>query len=150
MDTLEQEIDFTPFGIDEIRSISLGVLLPALVKMGLDNADVQGAKYDTVVGIFYMAQHQHLDVAQEVWQKNMELIGRREQVIRDRRDNPKKVRQRSAVHGAVSQVHKICERMKGQPRKDVIAACVKEGINENTAKTQYYKWQKGLAANSGK
>lgn len=46
------------------------------------------------------------------------------------------------VEGAVATVRAIAERMKGKPRKDIIAACVEAGVNENTAKTQYQRWFK--------
>jgi hypothetical protein len=45
--------------------------------------------------------------------------------------------------GAVSRVRDIIGKMKGAARKDVIAALVKAGINENTAKTQYQRLYKG-------
>lgn len=49
----------------------------------------------------------------------------------------------SLIEGPVSKVRHICETMRGSARKDVIAACVAEGINEGTARTQYQKWFKG-------
>lgn len=42
--------------------------------------------------------------------------------------------------GAVAKVWEIANDMPKAARKDVIAACVKAGINENTAKTQYQRW----------
>jgi len=42
--------------------------------------------------------------------------------------------------GAVAKVWAIANKMKGKARKDVIDACVKAGINVNTAKTQYQRW----------
>jgi len=45
-----------------------------------------------------------------------------------------------AEEGPIAKVLQICEEMKGQPRKDVIAACLDKGINPHTASTQYQKW----------
>lgn len=52
------------------------------------------------------------------------------------------VRARSAVQGAVKMVWEIADDMFGKPRSEVVAACVRAGINENTAKTQYQRWYK--------
>lgn len=43
--------------------------------------------------------------------------------------------------GACAKVWEIADRMKDAPRADVVAACVKAGINVNTAK-QYQRWSK--------
>ena len=48
--------------------------------------------------------------------------------------------------GACAQVHAIADNMPHAPRKDVIAACIEQGINKATASTQYQKWRK---ANQG-
>lgn len=48
----------------------------------------------------------------------------------------------SQGEGAVATVRRIASKMKGKTRKDVIAACVAAGVNENTAKTQYQRWFK--------
>jgi hypothetical protein len=42
--------------------------------------------------------------------------------------------------GAVAKVWEIASKMPKADRKDVLAACAKAGINENTAKTQYQRW----------
>lgn len=42
--------------------------------------------------------------------------------------------------GACARVHEIAGSMKDAARKDVIAACIKAGINKATASTQYQKW----------
>lgn len=42
--------------------------------------------------------------------------------------------------GPVAQTWALCDKMKDAARKDVIAAAVKAGINESTAKTQYQRW----------
>lgn len=46
--------------------------------------------------------------------------------------------------GKVARARIIFEDMKGQPRKAILEACEKDGINPNTAKTQYYKWKQTL------
>lgn len=48
--------------------------------------------------------------------------------------------------GPVAVVRRIAEQMQGATRKDVIAACIAAGINENTAKTQYQRWVKSKQA----
>lgn len=48
-------------------------------------------------------------------------------------DAPKKT-------GACARVHAIADSMKDAARKDVIAACIKAGLNKATASTQYQKW----------
>jgi hypothetical protein len=48
--------------------------------------------------------------------------------------------------GAVSMVWDICANMAGAPRKEVIAACVAQGINPSTASVQYSAWAKNRAA----
>jgi hypothetical protein len=42
--------------------------------------------------------------------------------------------------GPVAQVWEIASSMPKAARKDVIAACVEKGVNENTVKTQYQRW----------
>jgi hypothetical protein len=48
--------------------------------------------------------------------------------------------------GSVGQAHAIFDKMKGQPKADMLAAAKAAGINPNTAKTQLYHWQKKQAA----
>lgn len=45
-------------------------------------------------------------------------------------------------HGAVARVWEIAASMKDDMPKEVIAACVEQGINLATAKTQYGQWHK--------
>jgi hypothetical protein len=49
---------------------------------------------------------------------------------------------RSAIASPVARVHAIATSMPGAARKDVIAACLAEGIATCTAKTQYQVWFK--------
>ena len=44
--------------------------------------------------------------------------------------------------GASKRVWAIADSLPGSARKDVIAACLAEGINVGTAKTQYQHWKK--------
>lgn len=46
----------------------------------------------------------------------------------------------SAMSGACSLVWDIAEKMEGEKRKDIIAACVEAGIAYYTARTQYQKY----------
>lgn len=48
--------------------------------------------------------------------------------------------------GSVGAAHNIFDKMKGQPKKEMLAAAAAAGINPNTAKTQLYHWQKKQAA----
>ena len=45
--------------------------------------------------------------------------------------------------GPVARARAIFAKMPNAQRKDVIAACVKARINENTAKTYYQRWHSG-------
>jgi len=60
----------------------------------------------------------------------------------DGKEGPRAHRERSAVKSPVQLVHSICNEMVGAERKDIVAACVAQGVNPNTAKTQYYHWRK--------
>ena len=63
-------------------------------------------------------------------------------------DKPSKVkgtvasRARSEVESPTKLVWSIADSMPGADRKEVIAACVEQGINKSTAQTQYYRWSK--------
>lgn len=54
---------------------------------------------------------------------------------------PNPSRARSRIEGATKRARAIAERMRGKPRREVIAACVKEGIAQGTAATQYQAWR---------
>lgn len=59
---------------------------------------------------------------------------------------PKKVTNKKPRNGNCKAVWDIAGSLHGAKRKDVIAACVRAGIPEGTAKTQYQHWfvsQKG-------
>lgn len=47
--------------------------------------------------------------------------------------------------GSVATAHELFDKMKGKPKADVMAAAKAIGINPNTAKTQFYHWQKAQA-----
>lgn len=49
---------------------------------------------------------------------------------------------RSTVESPVKVVHRICDEMKGAERDAIVARCVELGVNENTAKTQFYAWRR--------
>jgi hypothetical protein len=48
--------------------------------------------------------------------------------------------------GAVARVWQIATGMPKAERKDVLAACVKAGVNKSTAVTQYYAWKAATPA----
>jgi hypothetical protein len=50
-------------------------------------------------------------------------------------------RERSTVESPVKLVHRLCNELKGN-REKVIEAAVAQGVNLNTAKTQFYRWRK--------
>ncbi|MGE4486329.1 MAG: hypothetical protein AB7C95_00715 [Synergistaceae bacterium] len=52
------------------------------------------------------------------------------------------VLRKSEMEGACALVHQIANSMPNARRKDVIAACVAQGIATNTARTQYQRWYK--------
>jgi hypothetical protein len=51
-------------------------------------------------------------------------------------------RNRSAVESPVELVHRLCKEMVGKTRNEIVAAATALGVNESTAKTQYYAWRK--------
>lgn len=51
-------------------------------------------------------------------------------------------RARSEAESPTKLVWSIADSMPDADRKDVIAACVEQGVNKSTAQTQYYKWSK--------
>lgn len=55
-------------------------------------------------------------------------------------------RAKSDVESPTKLVWKIADEMPGADRKDVIAACVEQGVNKATAQTQYYRWAKAKGA----
>lgn len=56
-----------------------------------------------------------------------------------------KTRNASTVESPVKRVWAIADSMPEAKRKDVIAACVEEGIAFFTARTQYQKWKQNQA-----
>ncbi len=56
-----------------------------------------------------------------------------------------KARNASTVESPVKRVWAIADSMPDAKRKDVIAACVAEGIAFFTARTQYQKWKQNQA-----
>lgn len=48
---------------------------------------------------------------------------------------------RSSIDRPTKRAYAIADRMKGKPRREIIAACVKAGIASGTAATQYQKWR---------
>jgi hypothetical protein len=48
---------------------------------------------------------------------------------------------RSRIKGATKRVWDIADGMRGRPRRDILAACRKEGIASGTAATQYQRWK---------
>jgi hypothetical protein len=51
-------------------------------------------------------------------------------------------RAKSAAESPVELVHRLCSEMKGKTRDEIVTACVAQGVNINTARTQYYAWRK--------
>jgi hypothetical protein len=47
---------------------------------------------------------------------------------------------KSTIPSPVNVVWAVWEEMKGVARKDVVAECMKRGVNVHTAKTQYQRW----------
>lgn len=133
------ETEFMPFTLEELRTVELGVIIPIAEQMGIPEAT--GARRDTIVGMVFVAQNHHPEVAEQMREKLFTLQQRH---VRHGADKvvEKKPRQKSAVFGAVAQVHKICSENPGLDRKALIELCVKAGINKNTAATQYAKWKR--------
>jgi len=53
-----------------------------------------------------------------------------------------KPRAKSEIESPVAVVHRICDELEGHHRDEIIQACIDQGVNPNTAKTQYYVWRK--------
>ncbi len=53
-----------------------------------------------------------------------------------------RVRNRSEVKKPVEIVWAMCRSMPGATRDQIVDACINEGVNISTARTQYYKWRK--------
>lgn len=51
----------------------------------------------------------------------------------------------STIESPVRHVWDVADSMKGAKRKDVIAACVEQGVAFYTARTQYQKWRQNQA-----
>jgi hypothetical protein len=51
-------------------------------------------------------------------------------------------RAKSDIESPVAVVHRICDELEGHHRDEIIQACIDQGVNPNTAKTQYYVWRK--------
>lgn len=49
---------------------------------------------------------------------------------------------RSKVESPVELVHRLCDEMDGATRDEIVKAAVDQGVNINTAKTQFYAWRK--------
>ncbi len=59
-----------------------------------------------------------------------------------------KPRNKSTVASPVRQVWAIADSLPGAKRKDIVAACVEQGIAFFTARTQYQKWNQGKVCKS--
>jgi hypothetical protein len=55
---------------------------------------------------------------------------------------PVVAKSKSTIQSPVKVVWTVCEEMKSAARKDVVAECMKRGVNVHTAKTQYQRWTK--------
>lgn len=64
-----------------------------------------------------------------------------EEPVASKNKSTKKAKSNGRANGPVGKARAIFAKMPKARRKDVIAACVKAGINENTAKTYYQKWR---------
>ena len=47
---------------------------------------------------------------------------------------------KSTIQSPVKVVWTVCEEMKSAARKDVVAECMRRGVNVHTAKTQFQRW----------
>lgn len=68
-----------------------------------------------------------------------ELTEKQKEALKNKKSSKKPGRAKK-TDGVCAKVFAMADKMKGARRKDVIEACVKDGINEATAKTQYQKW----------
>lgn len=56
--------------------------------------------------------------------------------------NKKSNKNHSMAEKPVELVHRLCDEMEGATRKEIVESCVAQGVNKNTAQTQYYAWRK--------
>lgn len=130
------------FGLDELKELPLGITIPMGTEMEIEGASVM--KKDELASAIFAAQGMYPQAVETVRAK---LIAQRKKHAKPEAEGTtKKPRERSKVYGAVAQVWKIADSMKGAQRKDVINECVAQGINVNTAKTQYGKWKRERGA----
>ena len=129
------------FERSELQEMQMGLLWPIAKKMEIAGA-VELSR-SALVDKMYRAQDQYPEAVEALVEKLQEITVRRDSAIAlEVKPKSSKPRARSKVGGAVAIVHTICNKMKDKPRKDVIAECIRQGVNENTAKTQYYHWTK--------
>jgi hypothetical protein len=74
--------------------------------------------------------------------------GDRAAAPRARPATPPAATNRSTAESPTRRVHAIADAMPGATRQEVVAACVAEGINRNTAGTQYFHWSKARQAST--
>ena len=55
---------------------------------------------------------------------------------------PVAAQSKSTIQSPVKVVWAVCEEMKSAARKDVVAECMRRGVNVHTAKTQYQRFLK--------
>ena len=55
---------------------------------------------------------------------------------------------KSTIQSPVKVVWAVCEEMKSSARKDVVAECMRRGVNVHTAKTQFQRWSASKKATS--
>lgn len=130
------ETEEGPFTLEELNTIQLGVLHPMAIEMEIESP--VGLKRSVLTEIIYRVQKQYPEVVERVRSKLLKQQAKHA----NKQTGEKKKRSRSKTHGAVAIVHSVCDKMKNSPRKEVITACVAQGVNINTAKTQYYHWTK--------
>jgi hypothetical protein len=53
---------------------------------------------------------------------------------------PAPAKLKSTIQSPVKVVWEIAEQMKSAARKDVVAECMKRGVNVHTARTQFQRW----------
>lgn len=53
-----------------------------------------------------------------------------------------RVKNRSTTKKPVEIVWAMCRNMPGATRDQIVDACINEGVNISTARTQFYKWKK--------
>jgi hypothetical protein len=145
------------FERSELQSIQMGVLFPIAEMMKIHRyAELTRA---ALVEKIYVIQHLHPKAMEALIEKLAKIEDNQRRrlaedapktvrVAADGTEVPVKPREKSAADSPVKRVWAICNSMPNAARKHIITKCIEQGVNPNTAATQYAAWKRDRAANA--